>query len=186
MSSKILVWNVRGINSQEKQDAIRDKINESACQIICIQETKRENFDSIYIKRFCPRSFDKFAFSPSIGASGGLITIWNSRFFEGTTIQTNAYAITIKFVCKQDNKSFHVSNIYGPAHSAQKMGFVTWLMNLDSSKFKYWLLARDFNLYRNPKNRNKPGGDISKMYMFNELISDLDFHDIPFSGRNYT
>jgi hypothetical protein len=39
---KILFWNVRGINSQEKWDAIRDKISESACQILCIQETKRE------------------------------------------------------------------------------------------------------------------------------------------------
>jgi exonuclease III len=60
---KVLFWNVRGINSQAKWDAIRDKISESACQVVCLQETKRENFDSFYIKKFCPRALDNFAFS---------------------------------------------------------------------------------------------------------------------------
>lgn len=59
-------------------------------------------------------------------------------------------------------------------------------MNLDTSNFDDWLLVGDFNLYRNPDNRNKPGGDLAEMNMFNELIADLDLHDIPFSGRNYT
>ena len=69
--TKILFWNVRGINSQTKWDAIRDKIIESACQIVCLQETKRKNFDPFYIKKICPRNLDKFAYSPSVGASGG-------------------------------------------------------------------------------------------------------------------
>jgi len=84
--SKILFWNIRGINYQEKWDALRGKIIESACQIICIQETKREIFDIFYIKKFCPRNFDQFAFSPSVGAIGGLLTAWNSSVFEGSVI----------------------------------------------------------------------------------------------------
>jgi len=84
--SKILFWNIRGINAQEKWDALRGKIIESACQIICIQETKRENFDIFYIKKFCPRNFDQFAFSPSVGAAGGLLIAWNSSVFEGSVI----------------------------------------------------------------------------------------------------
>ena len=59
-------------------------------------------------------------------------------------------------------------------------------MNLDYSKFEDRVLGGDFKLIRNPGNVNKPGGDITKMNMFNELISDLDLVDIPFSGRNYT
>jgi exonuclease III len=74
-SSKILIWNVRGINSQDKWDAIRGNITESDYQVLCLQETKRAHFDSYYIKNFCPKSLDHFAFSPSIGASGDLLTI---------------------------------------------------------------------------------------------------------------
>jgi hypothetical protein len=46
------------------------------CDILCIQETKKDSFDDSYIRYFCNRSLDKFAFGPSIGASGGFITIW--------------------------------------------------------------------------------------------------------------
>jgi hypothetical protein len=52
-SWKLLYWNVRGINSSSKWNAIRSKINESSCDTLCIQETKREFFDSAYIKKIC-------------------------------------------------------------------------------------------------------------------------------------
>lgn len=68
----------------------------------------------------------------------------------------------------------------------QKHGFITWLMNFDTSEFENWLLAGDFNLYRQAENRNKPGGNLAEMNMFIELISDLDLTDIPFSGQEYT
>jgi hypothetical protein len=52
-SWNILDWNIRGINSQEIWDDIREKIHESNCNIICLQETKREQFDLAYLKNFC-------------------------------------------------------------------------------------------------------------------------------------
>lgn len=67
----------------------------------------------------------------------------------------------------------------------QKQGFITWLMNFDTSEFDDWIIGGDFNLVRHPDNRNKPGGDYSEMYMFNEAISDLDV-EIPSSGRDFT
>lgn len=69
-----LSWNARGINSQAKWDSIRNKIDELACNIMSLQETKKKNFDDSYIKKFCPRHLNKFVFSPSNGASGGLLT----------------------------------------------------------------------------------------------------------------
>lgn len=132
---KVLFCNIRGINSQAKWDAIRDKISESACQVVCLQETKRETFDSFYIKKFCPRTLDTFAFFPSSGASSGLLTIWNSSLFDATVTQANSYAITVKLHCRLSNKDFHISNIYSPSNPSHKQGFVTWLMNLDTNDF---------------------------------------------------
>jgi hypothetical protein len=87
---------------------------------------------------------------------------------------------------KLDNRSFHVSNIYGPSHSAEKLGFLTWLVNLGTSDFDEWIIGGDFNLIRHPENRNKLGGDLGEMNMFNELITDLDLVEIPFSGRSFS
>lgn len=48
---KVLNWNIRGINSSNKWLALGNKIEESGCSIVCLQETKREAFDSAYIKK---------------------------------------------------------------------------------------------------------------------------------------
>lgn len=162
-NTKILIWNIRGINSQGKWDALRGKIEESACHIICLQETKRESFDIFYLKKFCPRHLDKFCFFPSDGASGGLIIIWNSSVLDGVMVQANTYAITVNFHNRLDNKNFHLTNVYGPSVSSEKIAFITWLINLDTSSFDDWLLAGDFNLIRSAENRNKPGGDLGEM-----------------------
>lgn len=45
------------------------------------------------------------------------------------------------------------------------------------------VIVGDFNLIREPTNRNKPRGDVTEMNMFNEAISDQDLIEIPFSGR---
>lgn len=125
-------------------------------------------------------------FSPSIGASGGIITIWNSSLFSATLVQANNYAVTVKFDSFLDNNSFHLTNVYGPSASVEKFGFVTWLLNLDVSDFNDWILAGDFNLYRSAEDRNKPGGNAGEIQMFNELIMDLDLVEILFSGQRYT
>jgi hypothetical protein len=60
----------RGINSQARWDDLSNKILESTCNIMCLQETKREIFDNNYIRNFCPRRLNQFEFSPSVGNSG--------------------------------------------------------------------------------------------------------------------
>jgi exonuclease III len=61
---KILNWNLRGFNSEKKWVALAIKIAESNCDIICLQETKRETFDLDYTRKFCPKKFNKFEYLP--------------------------------------------------------------------------------------------------------------------------
>lgn len=49
-----------------------------------------------------------------------------------------------------------------------------------------WLLVGDFNLYRSPADKNKPGGDQAEMYLFNEAISALGLVELPLKGRRFT
>jgi exonuclease III len=63
----ILSFNVRGINFVVKGNGIRCAIRESRCDVICLQETKKKYFDRADLRKFCPNSFDSFAFVPSVG-----------------------------------------------------------------------------------------------------------------------
>jgi hypothetical protein len=86
-SLKILSHNIRGINSDIKWNSLRNNILESNCDIVCIQETKKESFDDSYIRLFCNHYLDKFALGPSIGASGGFIIIWKGSLFEAEVVE---------------------------------------------------------------------------------------------------
>jgi hypothetical protein len=49
-----------------------------------------------------------------------------------------------------------------------------------------WMIVGDFNLIRDPCNRNKPGGDANKMLLFNEVVSAQSWVENPLHGRKYT
>lgn len=143
---KILCWNVRGINSDKKWDSIRDKIVESRCDIVCLQETKREIFDISFIRKFCPASFDAFEYLPSVGASSGIITIWKSALFDGHLCFQNEFAISVDFTSKHNNADWMLTNIYGPCTRDGKELFTDWLKNIDMPDDIDWLVVGDFNL----------------------------------------
>lgn len=67
---------------------------------------------------------NKFAFYPSDGASGGHLTAWNGNMFDGDVICANAFSITIMFTSLLNNKSFHLTNVYGPSAPAEKAAFI--------------------------------------------------------------
>ena len=121
----ILDWNIRGINSQERWDDIANKISESNCNIICMQETKRETFDNAYLRKFCSRRLNMFSYSPSVGNSGGLITIWNGNAFNGSVISSSYFQITVKFICNLSGHTCYITNVYAPCNADGRHEFIT-------------------------------------------------------------
>lgn len=84
---------------------VRDKIEESACSVICLQETKRELFDISYVRKFAPKCFDSLDYIPSIGASGGILVVWNSSIFRGIVVDKQQYGITLHFCSMHNGES---------------------------------------------------------------------------------
>jgi hypothetical protein len=48
------------------------------------------------------------------------------------------------------------------------------------------MILGDFDLMRNPSDRNRTGGDTNNMLLFNTLIQIHDLEVIPLKGRSYT
>jgi exonuclease III len=123
----VFCWNVRGLNSECRQHDVRLKIEESDCDIICLQETKCESFDWCLIRKFCPKRFDNFVFSPSIGASGGIIVLWNSSIFTGVLMEVKKYGILVNFTSAHNNVNWSLVSVYGPCQGVERDNFVSWL-----------------------------------------------------------
>jgi exonuclease III len=165
---KILNWNLRGINSEKKWLALASKISESNCDIVCLQETKRKSFDEQYLRNFCPKKLNKFEFVPSVGAFGGIIIIWNGSLFNGEVDFQNEFSLSIKFTSSLSHDSWILTNIYGPCIAERKAIFLEWFSNVDMPEDMDWLVLGDFNFMRKPSDRNKPGGDVNEMLLFNK------------------
>ena len=165
----ILCWNIRGLNAKDKQLALMNAIKLSGCDIVCLQETKKSSFDMAFIKSCCPSSFDEFAHIPSNGASGGLIIIWKSSVFSGLIMNCQPFVISVHFTSKHDNFSWTLMNIYGPCSGELREQFVEWLYDLSIPDDEDWLIVGDFNFIISPTNRNKPGGDVDDMLVFNDI-----------------
>jgi hypothetical protein len=182
----ILCWNVRGINAENKHLAIRNAIDVSGCDVLCLQETKRTMFDRAFVKLICPKRLDKFAFVPSDGASGGLFTAWNSSSFSGSVILEESFALGIKFTSTHSNAEWTLVNVYGPCDGIDRMNFTAWLFSINIPITEDWILAGDFNYIRAPDNRNRPGGNSADMLTFNDFIRTQSLVEIPIKGRSYT
>jgi exonuclease III len=182
----ILWWNIRGFNSESKWLALKNKIEESGCAIICLQETKKDSFDHSFIRKFSPRRFDKFEFVPSLGVSVGLAIIWNNSIFSGTLIHRERFALSVQFTSVHLNRSWTLTNIYGPSSGPERQLFVDWFRNVSIPHDSLWMFLGDFNFMRSAENRNKPGGDYNEMMTFNEIISGQSLIELPLKGRQYT
>lgn len=154
--------------------------------MVCLQETKRETFDIAFIRKFCPPAFDEFEYLPSVGASGGILTIWKSAFFEGHLAFRNNFAVSVDFKSWHNNTEWLLTNVYGPCTREGKIEFTDWLKNIDMPDDIDWMIVGDFNLMRRPEDRNKLGGDVNEMFLFNEAISALRLVELPLQGRRYT
>ena len=120
----VLCWNIRGLNGSGKWDAVRDKIIESACSIVCLQETKRDHFDTPFIRKFLQRCFDKFAFAPSIGASGGILVAWISNHFNGFVLETKQFGLIVEFISTAKLESWKLTTVYGPCQEPLRLEFI--------------------------------------------------------------
>jgi exonuclease III len=169
----VLCWNIRGMNAKSKQLALMNAINLSGYSVVCLQETKKCDFDD-------------FVFIPSDGASGGLIIIWDSSVFSGMIMHCEPFAVSEHFSSTQSSQSWTLVNIYGPCSGDMRDTFTQWLFNLNIPPDEDWLLLGDFNFIRSPDNRNKPGGNINDILLFNDFIRAQNLTELPIKGRKYT
>ena len=121
-----------------------------------------------------------------MGASGGIIILWNSTIFHGNLLEVHKSTIRINFTSTHNNVSWTIVTVYGPCRGLDRDIFVRWLYDIDIPSHEYWLIVGDFNFIRSVDNRNKPGADMNDIFIFNEIISHLSLVELPLKGRALT
>jgi hypothetical protein len=121
-----------------------------------------------------------------VGASGGIIILWDSAIFTGFVQQIKSFGTMVSMTSVHNGEVWSLVSVYGPCQGIQRDNFAQWLYSLSIPAQSNWLLVGDFNFIRSQENRNKPGGDIHEMLLFNEIIGHLGLLELPLKGRKYT
>lgn len=68
--SKILFWNVRGLNRKVRRDVVRTMVNSTCHDVVCLQETKKSSISHFMVMSLLGVDFDEFITLPVVGTRG--------------------------------------------------------------------------------------------------------------------
>jgi exonuclease III len=176
-----LIFNARGVGDAPKKRFIKDKINEFGLDFVCIQETKKSEFEDDWLNNVGGRFCFIWLWEPSRGASGGLL-----MGVREVNTCTGRFFTKMVLMHKETRFKWVLVNVYGAANSKDKPNFLTELVHiLGSSSFPF-MLADDFNIIRRASDRNKFKKVSKFTNIFNSIIEHWGLKEIELSGRSFT
>jgi len=81
-SMKKIFYNVRGLGGFEKRGEVQRLVSKKKPYVLCIQESKLGVVDDMIVSSIWGTSLYGFSFQPSVGASGGLLTVWDRNLID--------------------------------------------------------------------------------------------------------
>ncbi|XP_071689315.1 uncharacterized protein [Rutidosis leptorrhynchoides] len=178
--------NVRGIGQESKIKWLKRICNKEKPTILGLQETKCGQTQDNVIESFWGNSVFKFIQKDSIGASGGIMIIWDTNSFNFDIAIAGEFFLAIKGTWAGYNSDIAIINVYGPHSNPNKLKMWNELSSLTNSLDIPFFIFGDFNEVRNKNERmncdfNQVWADI-----FNNFINNNGLLDIPLGGKNYT
>jgi len=186
---KLISWNVRGLGSFEKRREVCQLVREKKPFVLCLQETKMSVFDDIIYKSMWGDVFVDFSYQPSVGASGGLITLWNTKEVEVWSTMSFDHVLVILGRFVQTGEDFALFNAYAPCDANRQQVLWNNLSNrLGSLSVQNVCVCGDFNVVRCSEERRSVGIVFNQLWSknFNNFVDGNLLVDLPLRGRKYT
>jgi exonuclease III len=189
VSMKILSYNVRGLGCGEKRVEIRRLVNAQRPSVLCIQETKLTVVNDQVVKAVWGDSPCGFSFQSSIGASGGLLTVWDSDSVNVWSSMSFGHVLVIKGTDITSAEDFVIINVYAPCVLAAKNLLWDRLLPIVLNNSNECLcVCGDFNSVCGREERKGRGVVFRQADAdyFNKFIVDGLLIDLPITGCLFT
>ena len=125
-------------------------------------------------------------FLGSVGASGGILLMWDKRVVEKVEDAVGQFSVSCKFKNVADQKEWMFIGVYGPNNDGDRRLMWDELAGIHSWWDVPWCMGGDFNVVRFPSEMVGSKSFSSPMHDFSDFISDHGLLDIPLSGGIYT
>jgi exonuclease III len=179
-------WNLRGLNNRARRNSICLFLSSFNLSLVCAQETKLRQVDSVIISQTFGHAFDEFDFIPADGTRGGIILAWRSDVLQISTLHKGEFSITAKVTSRKDARTWAVTSVYGPQEIADKVRFLQELSQVGSSMQLPWVVNGDFNLVTDTAEKSNGRVNRRMMNKFRHTLNSLALQDMPLLGRSFT
>jgi exonuclease III len=126
----VCCWNVRGLGDHEKCGDVLMELLSANHDIVLLQETKLSTISPLKMSTFLPRRLNCFHYSPSDGASGGILTAWAASLFSSVCSSSTDHTLSVHLTSTITNFSFIITNVYAPSTPELRAGFLTELQSV--------------------------------------------------------
>jgi exonuclease III len=185
----VLSYNARGLGGGEKREKIHNLVRDKNPFVLCIQESKLSVVDDVLIKSIWGDAPSAFSYKPSVGASGGLITVWDSTRVMVWSFMSLAHVLVIQGTVLTTSEDFVIINVYAPCDAIGKTTLWASLVPVVSNYSDVCLcVCGNFNSVRNSEEKRGRGSIFRQVEAdhFNKFIEDCFLIDLPICGRLFT
>lgn len=151
--SKILCWNVRGLNLRACQDTMCTLVDSCRVDIVCLQEMKMSVMPPGVILSMLGSDFTHWVDLSADGASGGIVLAWHQGLGPASASRIDDHNISVHF-SPSGLQSWWLTCVYGPQGVERKIQFLQELRNVRSVCQGPWAILGDFKLITSAEEKN--------------------------------
>ncbi|KAL8503150.1 hypothetical protein ACS0TY_022046 [Phlomoides rotata] len=173
----------------ELEERDRTKMKEGQDKGTEQKETKREIVNTSFCESLWPDKEFGWAYSGSIGAAGGLITLWKNSSFTLDDQWSTEGALAIKGCWMEEKVNINLINIYASHKSKRQQKLWEeiheWIGNQPDN---FWCLCGDFNttVVQDERKGSSRVNDDKRSRQFNKFIMETELIDLPLLRRKFT
>ncbi|GMI90851.1 hypothetical protein HRI_002754400 [Hibiscus trionum] len=186
MKCILFSWNIRGLGRPEKVRAVISAVKSCNPKVLFLQETKVPCLKPVVVKRLKKAGFSDVVISPSSGASGGLVVLWEGNWLKVTKTIINPRWVCLIGQIENSNDMCCFMNLYAPNDLGSRRFFFEEISDVVSSLNMPVIMGGDFNCVRNEKERIGMEPNNTSMNTFAEFIQRNNLVDLPLVGECYT
>jgi exonuclease III len=183
---KGIFWNSRGLRDLAKAKFLNNTAREQGLDFIALLETGKKDFSQSKLDRLCGGRNFVWHWTEPHGRSGGMLLGVNLDVCDVGSIEEGDFFIKFHLRNRCDDFHWCLVAVYGAAQPEFKEKFLTELVQACRNESLPLLIGGDFNIIRNPSEKNNDNFDRRWPFLFNAFIDDLDLMEIKMSGRRYT
>ncbi|GAU38950.1 hypothetical protein TSUD_363890 [Trifolium subterraneum] len=173
--------------SSHARKEVRRLVGDKKPLIVCIQETKLQVCDTILCSVLWGSSPHDFTFRPSVGASGGLLTMWDSLEVEVWSSISREHVLWCHGRFIQSGEELYLANeIRGTLDPLLQMLWNSLAGKIQTLNGERVCVCEDFNAVRSIEERrsSREGSRSSDHVPFNRFIEEAVLIDLPLSRQS--